>query len=273
MNRNHQKIAVTPLGAVLCALAFFLLYVSAWAGGKADPSPCKITHPSDAVHEWTCRRLPAGKTLDGLFGDRWRDVARFNRVDRRHAYPGVSLKVPARLDDIRDYSPLPRHYQPAEQEAKFILVDLSEQFLGAYEYGQLVFSSPVATGEKTNKTPAGEFRITAYSRNHRSTMYFIENTTIHYPMHYGLRFHVNASGISYWIHGRDMPGYPASHGCIGLYDEAMQKQYYGYPKNPELEDARKLFEWAISPLPDDGKFHLLKNGPKVVIAGEAPLSQ
>ena len=34
---------------------------------------------------------------------------------------------------------------------------------------------------------------------------------------------MNREGVSYWIHGRDMPGYPASHGCIGLYDESMQK--------------------------------------------------
>jgi hypothetical protein len=50
----------------------------------------------------------------------------------------------------------------------------------------------------------------------------------------------------------------------------MRKKYYGYPGNPELEDARKLFEWAVSPLPDDGKFHLLENGPKVAIIGDAP---
>ena len=31
---------------------------------------------------------------------------------------------------------------------------------------------------------------------------------------------------SYWIHGRDVPGFPASHGCVGLYDEQMQFDYY-----------------------------------------------
>jgi hypothetical protein len=67
-----------------------------------------------------------------------------------------------------------------------------------------------------------------------------------------------------------VPGYPASHGCIGLYDEAMQKKYYGFPKKPELDDARKLYEWVVSAVPDDGKFHILENGPKVVIIGHAP---
>ncbi|MDA8215628.1 MAG: L,D-transpeptidase, partial [Nitrospiraceae bacterium] len=197
-------------------------------------------------------------------------MARFNRIDRRHAYPGVSIKVPKHLEEIENFTPMPEYYQPAESEAKFILIDLSEQFLGAYEYGRLVFSVPVATGEKGNETPSGEFRITAFNSRHKSSLYFIEETNIPYPMHYGLRFHISRGGVAYWIHGRDIPGYPASHGCIGLYDEEMQKKYYKYPKNPVLEDAKTLFEWVISPLRDDGNFHLLKDGPKLKIIGHAP---
>jgi hypothetical protein len=104
-------------------------------------------------------------------------------------------------------------------------------------------------------------------------MYFIEKTEIPYPMNYGLRFYTTKKGVSYWIHGRDMPGYPASHGCIGFYDEEMQKKYYGYPKDPALKDAKILFEWVISPFVDDGKFHFLKDGPKMLIIGDAPGSK
>ena len=70
-------------------------------------------------------------------------------------------------------------------------------------------------------------------------------------MNDALRFHVNREGLSYWIHGRDMPGYPASHGCIGLYDELMQKEQYGVPKDPELFDAERLFVWVLGSEPDD----------------------
>ena len=56
---------------------------------------------------------------------------------------------------------------------------------------------------------------------------------------------------------------PASHGCVGLYDEEMQKTFYGAPRRPELVDARRLFEWVLSPLSDDGKFHVLEKGPAV----------
>jgi len=36
-----------------------------------------------------------------------------------------------------------------------------------------------------------------------------------------LRFHVNREGISYWIHGRDIPCYPASHGCARVSNAAI----------------------------------------------------
>jgi len=217
--------------------------------------------------EWDCRSLEKGETPEKLFGERWKDVVRFNRIDRRHIFPGLPLKVPRRLEEIADYTPMPGVYPPAELEAKFILVDLSEQFLGAYEYGRLVFSAPATTGEKGNETPTGDYRITARDSRHRSTLYTIEDTDIPYPMTHALRFFVNKAGTSFWIHGRDLPGCPESHGCIGLSDEVMQKKYHRIPREPVLEDARTLFEWAIAPLQDDGNFGVLEEGPRLRIVG------
>lgn len=254
---------------LLIPVILYLMASQAYSGHIVR-SPCKVRYPSDSMIDWKCQRIKKGENLEKLFGDRWIDVARFNRIDRRHVYPGISIKVPERLKDIENFSPLPQYYEPAKDETKFILIDLSEQFLGAYEYGGLVFSSPVATGEKGNETPTGDFRITAYNSRHRSSLYFIEKTNIPYPMHYGLRFHISRAGVAYWIHGRDIPGYPASHGCVGLYDEEMQKKYYKYPKDPVLQDSKRLFDWAISPLMDDGKFHLIKDGIKVRIIGKTP---
>lgn len=263
---------VKDINAFILFLALLLLpalsFPAAAATKKKIPSLCKMEYPSDADIEWECKRLKGKETPESLFGVYWRDVLRFNRIDRRHLYPGVSLKVPKRLEDIEGFTPMSTFYPDAEKEAKFILVDLEEQFLGAYEFGRLVMSFPLASGDKKNKTPDGAFKITAFSKNHRSSLYKIEKTNIPYPMHYALRFFTNRRGVDFWIHGRDVPGYPASHGCVGLYDEEMQKKYYRSPEKPLLEDAKTLYEWAISPAPDDGGFHLLKDGPKVLIEGE-----
>lgn len=237
---------------------------------KQHRSLCGIAYPSEATITWDCRTLKARESLETLFGNRWIDLARFNRIDRRHARPGTAIKVPRRPYDIAFFQPLPSFYQPAELEGQFLLIDLAEQFLGAYEYGALRFALPITSGELENETPSGEFRITAAHRRHESCLYTVEGTGRPYPMNYALQFHVNRAGVSYWIHGRDLPGYPASHGCIGLYDEPMQKAQYGIPKDPELNDAKRLFEWVLAGEIDDDRMIPLPDGPRIHIIGQAP---
>src|SRR6185369_14459669 len=130
------------------------------------------------------------------------DILRFNRMDRRHFYAGISIKVPKRLEEIRNFVPLPPSYPEAAEEPKFILVDQSEMFLGAYEYGKLVLSFPVAIGIEEHRVPNGTFRIDAADLRHESNLYTVEEIGRPYPMHYALRFFVDKSietWPSFWI--------------------------------------------------------------------------
>jgi hypothetical protein len=254
---------------------FFLLIAFLPIVSHAEPprkprSTCAIVYPSDAGVEWDCRTLRQKESLEKLFGERWSDVARFNRIDRRHARPGVSIKAPRRIKDLESFTPLPLFYQAAEMDEQFVLIDLSEQFLGAYEYGALRFALPLASGNGGDHTPIGKFRLTAAHRRRGSSLFTLEGTDRPYPMNFALRFHINREGVSYWIHGRDLPGYPASHGCIGLYDEPMQKEQYGFPKDPELNDAKRLFEWVLGGEVEDDKLIPLQS-PRVHIIGQAPV--
>lgn len=273
--------ARTALGviALLCLLS------TAVAKQKVK-SLCDIRYPSDSGIEWRCQKLSARDTPQGMFGAHWLDVLHFNRMDRRHFFAGVSIKVPVHIQQINSFTPLPASFPQAAGEAKLILVDQDEMYLGAYEYGRLRFSTPIALGAEGYRVPNGRFRIDAADRRHRSNQYTVEEVGRPYPMHYGLRFWVDRSRPnhpSYWIHGRDVPGYPASHGCIGLYDEEMQKDYYGahdrkvYGKDhhpltePLLRDARILYEWVVDQRSDPGTFHRIASGPYVVIRGRPPL--
>lgn len=136
--------------------------------------------------------------------------------------------------------------------------------------------------------PNGTFRVDAADRRHKSNLYRVEEIDRPYPMHYALRFFVDKSRKewpSYWIHGRDLPGVPASHGCIGLYDEEMQYDYYRkYDKKvykekyrpltrPFLLDAKTLYRWVVDPKKDPRGFHKIKNGPVVLITGRPPVFQ
>ncbi len=262
--------------ASLCArsmLALLTLGFAPAAFAAPVPNTCEIHYPGDAGIAWSCHRIARRNTLTGLFGSHWPEVLRFNRIDRRHVYPGVRIKVPDDLRQVRDFTPLPATYAPAAEDAKVILINLTEQFLGAYAYGKRVMSFPITSGNNTVpalRTPDGNFRVTAYDRLHSSSLYDMADSGKPYPMHYALRFLIDSRGVAVWIHGRDVSGYAASHGCVGLYDEQMQKDYYRYPDHPVLEDARTLYEWAIAPHPDDGHFHELANGPTVLIVGQAP---
>ena len=257
--------------AVLLFLSTLFPIVSyAGPAGKLR-GPCSIRYPSDAVLEWDCRTLRPHESLESWFGDSWIEVARFNRIDRRHVHTGVSIKVPRRIEDLARFQPMPPFYPPAELEEQVILIDLSEQFLGAYEYGALRFALPLASGSGQDATPTGEFRLSAAHRFHQSSLFTVEGTDRPYPMNFALRFHINREGVSYWLHGRDLPGYPASHGCIGLYDEPMQKEEYGIPKDPELNDAKRLFEWVLGGEVENDRLIPLPRGPRVHIIGQTPV--
>jgi hypothetical protein len=267
-------------------LVTLLLLCPAGSAEVKMKSLCNIHYPSDARIQWSCLELKWKDTPSGLFGAQWQDVLRFNRMDRRHFFGGISIKVPKKLEEVRYFTPMPASYPNAATEPKFILIDQAEMFLGAYEHGKLVFSFPVAIGIEQHRVPIGSFRIDAADRRHQSNLYTVEEIGRPYPMHYGLRFFVDKSlddWPSYWIHGRDLPGYPASHGCIGLYDEEMQfdyyrahdkkvnKPYYHELTQPFLEGAKKLYQWVVDPRSDPGTFHRITNGPKVLIIGEPPL--
>lgn len=98
--------------------------------------------------------------------------------------PGLSVKVPRLLKELKALAPLPLSYHAAEQ------------FLGAYEFGALRVATPIASGDGLHEAPAGEFRLPAAHRQHQSCLYMIEGTDRPYPMNYALRFHVNREGVS-----------------------------------------------------------------------------
>lgn len=233
----------------------------------------RIEYPSTASIPWEARFIRPQDTLEKMFGKDWVYVARFNRIDRRHVYPGMTIKVPKNMADIRGYTPMPPEYLPAKRHEKYILVNITEQWLGAYEHGKLKFSIPAATGMEGHNTPTGLFRVDARHRDHTSSLYKTEDQQAQYPMDNAIRFYMGGDNIAFWIHARDLPGRPASHGCIGVYDEGMQKREYSIPENPVLTDSKKLYDWAVGVEEygdDSGELELLEDGPVVEIVGENP---
>ena len=237
---------------LLCLALYFFVTVICTAQQKTEVAP-------KSKVEFTMYTIQKEDTAEGLFGDRWIDVLKFNRIDRNHFCVGRKIKIPLRLDDVKNYSPLPNFYEPAKIYEKYILISLGNQFLGCYEYGQLKMSFPIASGKRGYDTPTGNFKILARHKNHRSSLYKIDGTNTLYPMHWAIKFKIYSNG-SLWIHGRDMPGRPASHGCIGLYDEEMQKKYYGKLQEPVLVDIKILYLWLFPGTENEAEFKAVNNG-------------
>jgi hypothetical protein len=274
----HLSIRLILAFALLCIIVISDSRSTSLPGTLPDDPSMedlgRVVYPSVKNIPWRSHFILPDESLERLFGAQWVWLARFNRLDRRHAYPGMTIKVPLHMKDVAGYTPLLKFYEKAKPYRKYILVHVTEQWIGAYEHGNLKFSMPAATGKPGYETPTGMFRVDARDRNHFSSLYDTDDGKSKYPMDYAIRFYVGPDDIAYWIHARDLPGRPASHGCIGVFDEGMQKRVYEMSFDPILEDAKKLYEWAVGGDEngfDTGGPQLVENGPVVEVTGPLPV--
>jgi len=96
--------------------------------------------------------------------------------------------------------------QLAPEGPVLVVVNIASQRLVAYRNGVPIAVSTVSTGRAGHRTPTGVFTILQKNIRHRSSTY---NNA---PMPYMQR--LTWAGVA--LHGGNLPGYPASHGCIRL---------------------------------------------------------
>jgi hypothetical protein len=87
-----------------------------------------------------------------------------------------------------------------------VLISIPQQTMNVYRNGILIGRSSVSTGSKGHATPGGVFTILEKKKEHYSKKY--DNA----PMPNMQR--LTWTGIA--MHSGNLPGYPASHGCIRL---------------------------------------------------------
>ena len=120
---------------------------------------------------------------------------------------------------------------------RFLVIDLTRQRVLLYRGGVLVAASTISSGSEGRETPTGVFTILEKKVVHRSRTYDDA------PMPYMQR--LTAKGVA--MHAGNLPGYPASHGCIRLPND-FAKLLYGVTElgTPVMitddEQARKAAE-------------------------------
>jgi len=113
-----------------------------------------------------------------------------------------------------------------------LVVDLTAQEAYLYAGGQLALKAPISTGREGYNTSPGRYKIIQKDVDHRSSIYgeYVKDgivikpdadvykdpkprgaTFVGAPMPYFMRIY---GGVG--LHEGDLPGYPASHGCIRM---------------------------------------------------------
>ena len=109
--------------------------------------------------------------------------------------------------------------QRAAEGPLTMIVSISRQMAYVYRGGALIGVSTVSTGKPGHDTPVGTFSILQKKVDHRSTIYDGA------PMPFMQR--LTWDGIA--LHAGQIPGHPASHGCVRL-PAAFAKLLYGATK-------------------------------------------
>jgi hypothetical protein len=105
--------------------------------------------------------------------------------------------------------------KPGEESEQRVVVNLARQKAELYRDGLVVDTTTVSTGRKGYSTPPGTFVITNKHTSWVSTIYKVS-------MPWFMRLNCGSIGM----HAGNIPGYPASHGCIRL-PHAKAKAFFG----------------------------------------------
>lgn len=122
-----------------------------------------------------------------------------------------------------------------------IEVSLREQKAYLYQRGKLMAVAPISSGREGKRTPTGRYNVIEKDIDHRSSLYgnYVRNGKIvkenvdirktprpagskfvGAPMPYFLRFH-----DAFGLHAGNVPGYPASSGCVRLPNRHAKRFY------------------------------------------------
>lgn len=112
--------------------------------------------------------------------------------------------------------------KPGVEAERRVVISLSGQKAELYKEGQVVETTKVSTGRKGYATPAGTFVITDKHQSWTSTIY-------HVAMPWFMRLNCGSIGL----HAGNIPGYPASHGCIRL-PYAKAKAFFGHLRTGDV---------------------------------------
>ncbi len=131
--------------------------------------------------------------------------------------PGIRALAGVVVKDIRDLEPGEFTWHPERSPSGpvAIVVSIPDQRVHVYRNGVRIAVSTCSTGKPGHSTPTGVFTVLQKDKHHRSSTYGGA------PMPNMNR--LTWDGIA--LHAGNLPGYPASHGCVRLPTEFSAKLF------------------------------------------------
>jgi lipoprotein-anchoring transpeptidase ErfK/SrfK len=163
---------------------------------------------------------------------------------------------------------VPRYVEPSDEKPTtalpkpsgplVLVISINKQTVTVYDDGRQIAKSPISSGTSSNPSPTGIFSILEKNRTHYSNLYGGA------PMPFMQR--ITNSGVA--MHAGDLPGYPASHGCIRL-PYSFARSLFGITdvgarviiSNEDLTPAEFNSPRLIAPLPPDTMAQNGADGP------------
>jgi hypothetical protein len=176
-------------------------------------------------------------------------LEKLNRRDRKSLFKLDRIVEPEAWTGAEtDYAPLPPSLPWARDLDQLIVVHKPLQAFAAYVHGELVRWGPVSTGLEKSPTPSGVFALNWRSKGHRSTV----NQSWYLPWYFNFN-----TERGHAFHQYELPGLPASHGCV-----RMLKR-----------DAQWLYGWGREWKLDGRGWTVTEAGTPVLIIGEYPQAE
>ncbi len=144
---------------------------------------------------------------------------------RLNTYSRVNKRYPINFASMQGYNYIMQILlgrRPDEETDQRVVINLSTQHAQLLRNGEVVDTTAVSTGRKGYSTPSGTFVITNKHSSWISTIYKV-------PMPWFMRLSCGSIGL----HAGNVPGYPASHGCIRL-PHAKAKAFFAQMRVGDL---------------------------------------
>ncbi len=218
-------------------LPILLLVVCLGYGCKEEPKPHEAKKEKAVPKKSTVKKdtIPPKKPLEiKYYAIKNKDsivrVAKFfdttqlktiltiNRIDSSKVYKAKLLAIPDTfLANLKYYSPFPDSIPLLDSVKQILLISYPAQAFATYENGKQTRWGATSMGKKSTPTPTGLFHTNWKAKRTLST----DDSSWVLNWYFNLD---NFRGVS--LHQYELPGYPASHACMRLYEEDAKWLYY-----------------------------------------------